>query len=91
MKRLLIVAALGLLAMNAQDYINPPEKVEVAVVVEPGDTLWNLVGDAMKKTGDDRYFLEVLTETKKRNGFTGDEAGNLQIGEKIIIPCEVRR
>lgn len=91
MKRLLIVAALGLLAMNAQDYINPPEKVEVAVVVESGDTLWGVVKDAMKKTGDDRYILEVLEETRKRNGIALNKTGSLQIGQEIIIPCEVRR
>ena len=91
MKKLVIAALAATCMVYAYDYTRPVEKIEVKAVVKTGSTLWDMVGEAMKLTGDQRYILEVLHATKKLNGITGNEVGRLPIGREIIIPCEVKR
>lgn len=91
MKKLLIVAMAITCALYAYDHTRPVEKIEVKAIVRTGSTLWDMVGEAMEATGDQRYILEVLHATKVRNGITGNEVGRLPIGREIFIPCEVKR
>lgn len=91
MKRILIAGFAIVCAVQAWVYTRPVEKIEVKFVVTAGDTLWNMVGEAMQLTGDQRYILEVLDATYERNGITNHEVGSLPIGREIIVPCEVIR
>lgn len=90
-KRTLVAGLAVYLATQAWIYTRPVEKIEVRFVVTAGDTIWNMVGEAMQLTGDQRYILEVLDATIERNGITSHEVGRLPIGREIIIPCEVIR
>ena len=91
MKRLLIAGLAIVCAAQLWLYTRPVEKIEVKFIVTAGDTLWNMVGEAIELTGDKRYILEVLDATIERNGITSHEVGCLPIGREIIIPCEVIR
>lgn len=66
------------------------KSVDVDVRVERGDTVWSLVQEAMEQVGDDRYILEVISETKQVNNITPDKTGNLPIGTVLVVPCKVR-
>ena len=89
MKKLLIVAMAVTCALYAYDCTRPIDKIEVKATVKVGSTLWDLVGDAMQEVGDRRDVREVIYYTKKLNGIK--EVGKLCAGQKIIIPCEVKR
>lgn len=88
MKKMLmgfLLVILGVLAF----YEPPTKQVDVVKVVTRGDTLWDIVGDAMERVGDKRYILEVMHETKRVNNLTSDKIGNLPIGAVIVVPCKV--
>lgn len=89
MKKLLIVAMAVTCALYAYEYTRPVDKIEVKATVKVGSTLWDLVGDAMQEVGDCRDIREVIYYTKKLNGI--ENVGRLYAGQKIIIPCEVKR
>ncbi len=89
MKRLVIAALAATCMVYAYDYTRPVEKIEVKAVVKAGSTLWELVGDAMQEVGDNRDVREVIYYTKKLNGIKN--VGSLCAGQKITIPCEVKR
>lgn len=89
MKKMLIVAMAVTCALYAYEYTRPVDKIEVKATVKVGSTLWDLVGDAMQEVGDCRDIREVVYYTKKLNGIK--EVGKLCAGQKIIIPCEVKR
>ncbi len=89
MKKMLFVAMAVTCMLHAYDYTRTVEKVEVNMVVKTGSTLWDIVGDAMQEVGDSRDVREVIYYTKKLNGI--ENVGRLYAGQKIIIPCEVKR
>ena len=89
MKKLVIAALVATCMVYAYDYTRPVEKIEVKATVKVGSTLWDMVGDAMQEVGDSRDIREVVYYTKKLNGIK--EVGKLCAGQKIIIPCEVKR
>lgn len=64
--------------------------VNVDVRVAKGDTVWSIVDEAMRQVGDDRYILEVISDTKRANNLTSDKIGNLPIGTVIVVPCKVK-
>lgn len=89
MNKLLVAALAATCMVYAYDYTRPVDKIEVKATVKVGSTLWDLVGDAMQEVGDHRDIREVVYYTKKLNGIK--EVGRLCAGQKIIIPCEVKR
>lgn len=89
MNKILIVLLAALCLYSAYQYTRPVEKIEVKATVKVGSTLWDMVGDAMQEVGDSRDIREVVYYTKKLNGIK--EVGKLCAGQKIIIPCEVKR
>lgn len=66
------------------------KNVDVNVRVAKGDTVWSVVEQAMQEVGDQRYILEVISETEKLNNITPDNVGNIPIGTVIVVPCKVR-
>ena len=89
MKKLLIGLWLACAAFVM--FYQPQYKdVDVNVRVAKGDTVWSVVDEAMKEVGDQRYILEVISETKKVNNLTSDKIGNLPIGTVLVVPCKVR-
>lgn len=89
MNKLLVAALVAMCVFHAYEHTRPIEKIEVKATVKVGSTLWDMVGDAMQEVGDSRDIREVVYYTKKLNGIK--EVGKLCAGQKIIIPCEVKR
>ena len=87
MKKILIVLLAACCAWAAYDYSRPTEKYVVKTVAGEGDTLWDLVGSVMDDEGDHRDVREVIYWTRKISNIKGD----LQPGDIILIPIEVRK
>lgn len=87
MKTLLIILLMACCAWQAYDYTRPVERYVVRTVAAEGDTLWHLVGDVMDREGDMRDVREVIHYTQKISNIKGD----LQAGDVILIPIEVKR
>ncbi len=89
MKKLIIGAGIACVALSC--LMKPNYKdIDVNVRIAKGDTVWTVVDEAMKEVGDQRYILEVISETKKLNNITPDKVGNMPIGTVIVVPCKVR-
>lgn len=87
MKKILIAMLAACCVWAAWDYSRPVEKYVVKTVAGEGDTLWHLVGSVMEHEGDSRDIREVIFYTKKISNLKGD----LQVGDVVLIPIEVRR
>lgn len=87
MKTLLVILLMACCAWQAYDYTRPVERYVVRTVAAEGDTLWHLVGDVMDREGDMRDVREVIHYTQKISNIKGD----LQAGDVILIPIEVKR
>lgn len=87
MKKLLFVLLAACCVWAAWDYSRPVEKYVVKTVAGEGDTLWHLVGSVMDSEGDHRDVREVIFWTKKISNLKGD----LQVGDVVLIPIEVRK
>lgn len=87
MKKLLFVLLAACCIYAAWDYSRPVEKYVVKTVAGEGDTLWHLVGSVMDSEGDHRDVREVIFWTKKISNLKGD----LQVGDVVLIPIEVRK
>lgn len=87
MKKILFVLLAACCIWAAYDYSRPVEKYVVKTVAGEGDTLWNIVGDVMSQEGDRRDLREVIHWTRKISNIKGD----LQPGDIILIPIEVRK
>ena len=66
------------------------KSVDVDVLVKQGDTVWTIVDKAMEQTGDDRYILEVIEDTRKINNLTSNDISNLPVGTVLTVPCKAR-
>ena len=89
MKKLLISAGIACVALSCLFQPNY-KSVDVNVRVERGDTVWSVVDEAMKDVGDQRYILEVISDTKRKNNLTNEKIGKLPIGTVLVVPCKVR-
>lgn len=87
MKKILFVLLAACCIWAAYDYSRPVEKFVVKTTAGEGDTLWHLVGSVMEHEGDSRDIREVIFYTKKISNLKGD----LQPGDIVLIPIEVRR
>lgn len=87
MKKILMILLAACCVWAAWDYSRPVEKYVVKTVAGEGDTLWHLVGSVMEHEGDSRDIREVIFYTKKISNLKGD----LQVGDVVLIPIEVRR
>lgn len=87
MKKLLFVLLAACCIWAAYDYSRPVDKYVVKTVAGEGDTLWNIVGDVTSQEGDRRDIHEVIYYTRKISNIKGD----LQPGDIILIPIEVRK
>lgn len=87
MKKLLFILLVACCVWAAWDYSRPVDKYVVKTVAGEGDTLWNIVGDVMDSEGDNRDVREVIFWTKKISNLKGD----LQVGDVVLIPIEVRK
>ena len=87
MKKILFILLALCCAWAAWDYSRPVEKYVVKTVAGEGDTLWNIVGDVIDSEGDHRDVREVIFWTKKISNLKGD----LQVGDVVLIPIEVRK
>ena len=87
MKKVLFVLLAACCVWAAWDYSRPVEKYVVKTVAGEGDTLWGLVGSVMDDEGDHRDVREVIYWTRKISNIKG----NLQPGDIILIPIEVRK
>lgn len=87
MKKLLTILLLACCAWQAYDYTRPVNRYVVKTVANEGDTLWHIVGDVMDREGDMRDVREVIHCTRSISGLKGD----LQAGDVILIPIEVKK
>lgn len=87
MKKVLFALLAACCIYAAWDYSRPVEKYVVKTVAGEGDTLWHLVGGVMDGEGDRRDVREVIYWTKKISNLKGD----LQVGDVVLIPIEVRK
>ena len=87
MKKALFALLVACCVWAAWDATRPVDNYVVKTVAGEGDTLWHLVGDTMQREGDCRDVREVIFYTKKISNLKGD----LQVGDVVLIPIEVRR
>ena len=87
MKKILIAMLAACCIWAAWDYSRPVDNYVVKTVAGEGDTLWHLVDSVMEHEGDSRDIREVIFYTKKISNLKGD----LQPGDIVLIPIEVRR
>ncbi len=89
MKKLLVILLMAICAWEAWDYTHPQpvERYVVRTVASDGDTLWHLVGSVMDREGDMRDVREVIHYTQKISNLKGD----LQVGDVVLIPIEVKK
>jgi hypothetical protein len=87
MKKILFVLLAACCVWAAWDATRPVDNYVVKTVAGEGDTLWHLVGSVMEHEGDSRDIREVIFYTKKISNLKGD----LQVGDVVLIPIEVRR
>ena len=87
MKKILFVLLAACCVWAAWDATRPVDNYVVKAVAGEADTLWHLVGSVMEHEGDSRDIREVIFYTKKISNLKGD----LQPGDIVLIPIEVRR
>lgn len=89
MKKLLVILLIACCVWQAWEYTHPQpvEHYVVKVTAADGDTLWRLVGDVMDREGDMRDVREVIHYTQKISNLRGD----LQVGDIVLIPIEVKK
>lgn len=89
MKKMLVILLVAICAWEAWDYTHPQpvDRYVVKVTAADGDTLWRLVGDVMDREGDMRDVREVIHYTQKISNLKGD----LQVGDIVLIPIEVKK
>lgn len=87
MKKVLFALLAACCVWAAYDYTRPVEKFVVKTTAYEGDTLWHLVGAVMQREGDTRDIREVIHYTKDISNIKD----NLQPGDVVLIPIEVRR
>lgn len=87
MKSIIALAIIAMLAMA----VCPAETATVHVVryIPAGGTVWGAVESAMAETGDTRPVDEVMYHTRQLNPTIN--AGLVQPGTRIIVPCEADR
>lgn len=81
---LAILVALTLAFMPA-----PATTVHVVRYIPAGGTVWGAVESAMAETGDTRPVDEVMYYTRQLNPTIN--AGLVQPGTRIIVPCQAER
>lgn len=87
MKKLLVILLMACCVWQVYDYTRPVDRYVVRTVAADGDTLWRLVGDVMDREGDMRDVREVIHCTQKISNLRGD----LQVGDIVLIPIEVKK
>ena len=87
MKKIFIAILAACCVWAAYDYSRPVDRYVVKVTAAEGDTLWHLVGGVMDSEGDRRDVREVIFWTRKISNIKGD----LQPGDIVLIPIEVRK
>lgn len=89
MKKMLVILLVAICAWEAWDYTHPQpvDRYVVKVTAADGDTLWHLVGDVMDREGDMRDVREVIHHAQKISNLKGD----LQVGDIVLIPIEVKK
>lgn len=87
MKKVLSILLAACCIWAVYDYSCPVDKYVVKTVAGEGDTLWNIVGDVMSQEGDRRDIHEVIFYTRQISNIKGD----LQVGDVVLIPIEVRK
>lgn len=89
MRKLLVILLIAICAWEAWEYTHPQpvECYVVRTVAADGDTLWHLVGGVMDREGDKRDVREVIHYTQKISNIKGD----LQVGDVVLIPIEVKK
>lgn len=87
MKKILFVLMAACCIWAAWDATRPVDNYVVKTVAGEGDTLWRLVSSVMEHEGDRRDIREVIFYTKEISNLKGD----LQPGDIVLIPIEVRR
>lgn len=87
MKKALFALLAACCVWAAWDATRPVDNYVVKTVAGEGDTLWHLVGSVMEHEGDSRDIREVIFYAKQISNLTGD----LQPGDIVLIPIEVRR
>lgn len=87
MKKVLFFLLAACCILAAYDYSRPEEKFVVKTTAGEGDTLWHLVGSVMEREGDRRDIHEVIFYTRQISNIKGD----LQVGDVVLIPIEVRK
>ena len=87
MKKVLFILLAVCCILAAYDYSRPVDRYVVKVTAADGDTLWHLVGDVMDREGDMRDVREVIHYTQQISNIKGD----LQVGDIVLIPIEVKK
>lgn len=89
MRKLLVILLMAICAWEAWEYTHPQpvERYVVRTVAADGDTLWHLVGGVMDREGDMRDVREVIHYTQKISNLKGD----LQVGDVVLVPIEVKK
>lgn len=86
MKKLLVILLMACCVCQVYDYTRPVDRYVVKVTAADGDTLWHLVGSVMDREGDKRDVREVIHHAQKISNLKGD----LQVGDIVLIPIEVK-
>lgn len=87
MKKVLFALLAACCIWAAYDYSHPVDKYVVKTVAGEGDTLWHLVGGVMDSEGDTRDIREAIHRTREISNLKSD----LQVGDIVLIPIEVRK
>lgn len=87
MKKLLVILLMACCVWQVYDYTRPVDRYVVRTVAAEGDTLWHLVGSVMDREGDKRDVREVIHNAQKISNLKGD----LQVGDIVLIPIEVKK
>ena len=84
-------AALCLGAVNPCDDGKNAVLVEEVYVVKPGDTIWGIAEEYVKKnTGTRRYILEYKAGMEENNPWLLDRKGEIYPGDKIKVTYWVK-
>lgn len=90
MKKVIAIAALAgaaVLLTGAKPHgLTEPVFVEEVYMVKPGDTVWSIAEEYVKKnTYNRRYILEYIEGIKENNPWLPDRKSQLQPGDELIM------
>ena len=92
-KKVLVGAALvGAAVICTGFYDGDQVKVETVYTVQPGDTLWSISEEYLKRnTGGRRYILEFMSGIREVNPWLLETKDQVQPGDKVTINYWIKK